>query len=150
MPTKQVTIVEGQVVFFPTWGTLSKDELKRYDEEYLGVLEKTSHTFVHGIYDYSGLNGLPPLRELTNLRVGKHPKVGWSVFTGVRSAVLKFFASLTVQFFGQRVRFVDTNADALKFLQSVDATLPVLSHVDLDEITVRTRATYGEKVGSPT
>ncbi|MBK8138822.1 MAG: hypothetical protein IPK52_23910 [Chloroflexi bacterium] len=142
MPTKLVTIVDEQVVFFPTWGTLSKEELKRYDQDYWNVLEASTKTFVHGIYDYSGLNGLPPLRELTNLRVGKHPRVGWSVFTGVHNVLLKFFASVTVQFFGQRVRFVDTNADALKFLQSVDATLPDLSRFNLDAVTVETRAVH--------
>lgn len=148
MPTKLTTIVEGQVIFFPTWGVLTKEELQQYDQDYYAVIEASPHMFVHGIYDYAELHGLPPLRDLTNLRVGKHPRVGWTVFTGAKNVLFKFLVSTTVQFFKQRIRFFDTNAEALAFLQSMDSTLPDLSGFDLDTLAAQIRSTNSESARS--
>lgn len=145
MPTKLVPIVDGQLYFFPTWDILTREELQQYDRDFYAAIEASPHPLVHSIYDYSELKGLPPLKDLTSLKVGHHPRAGWTVFTGAKNVLFKFLVSTTVQFFKQRIRFADTNADALAFLQAVDTTLPDLSGVDLDAIAAQVFAEYFEK-----
>jgi hypothetical protein len=137
MPTRLTPIVDGQLYFFPTWDVLTKEELQQYDRDFYAVIEASPYPLVHSIYDYSELKGLPPLKDLTNLKVGHHPRAGWTIFTGAKNVLFKFLVSTTVQFFKQRIRFADTNAEALAFLQSVDSTLPDLSGVDLDAIAAQ-------------
>jgi hypothetical protein len=100
-------------------------------------------------YDYTNLEGFPSLIDLAALEAGKESNIGWTVFTGVKNKVVRMLVSLTVQLFKQRVRFLDTNREALQFLAEMDEPLPDLSGIDLDAIWMSITAAQNAPVQAP-
>lgn len=131
MPWRIVHLVKGHLGLTPLWGQFTQEELKQYDETALDAISRGQHPLMHNIYDCSGLDSLPPLMEMSKLQVGQHPRVGWIIFVGIRSDLLKFVLSMTTQMFGHRLRFMKSHAEALQFLQQVDSTLPDLGKFDV-------------------
>jgi hypothetical protein len=135
MPYKLTTLVDEHLNLLTSWGIVTVNDLQAFDQEALAFTRASSKPLVHSIFDYTHIEALPSLKDLAAVRVGKEPNVGWTVFTGVKNKVLRMLLSLTVQLVGQRVRFFETNREALEFLAGMDETLPDLSHFDLDAIS---------------
>jgi hypothetical protein len=73
------------------------------------------------------------------VKSGRHPRVVWLIIVALENKLMKFFVSATGPVFGLRLRFMDTVAEALAFLQDVDSTLPNLQSIDLKAAETRTR-----------
>lgn len=127
MPYKITPLVEGQLVLVTTWGTLTREELHQSDEEFCAILDRSTHPLTHIIYDWSGLEAIPPLGDIVTVRLGNHPRSGWAVFCGVNQILFRFMVGMAAQIFRHRVRFFEQPAEALTFLSAVDPTLPSLS-----------------------
>lgn len=140
MPWRIVHLVEGHLGLTPLWGQFTTEELSHYDQTALGAISRGQHPLMHNIYDCSGLDSLPPLIEMSKLQVGQHPRVGWIIFVGIRSDLLKFILSMTTQMFGHRLRFMKSHTEALQFLQQVDSTLPKLDNFDIPAIVKQLHA----------
>jgi hypothetical protein len=140
MPWRIVHLVDYHLGLTPLWGKFTLDDLRQYDEVALASLKQVEVPLIHNIYDCVELESLPPLLEMSRLRVARHHKIGWVIFVGVQSDMLRFMFSITTQLFRQRLRFMDTHAEALQFMREVDTTLPDLSHLDVPAIAAEIRA----------
>ncbi len=131
MPVGLAWLVEGHLILAKGWHDLRADELPDFDNRVLAALDQVSTSLLHGIHDYSEVETMPRIQDLTKLKSGRHPKIGWVVIVGLNDRLLKFFVSTTLQIFGARIRFMDDMDSALKFLQQIDSTLPDLGQIDL-------------------
>ncbi|MBN8635535.1 MAG: hypothetical protein J0M07_09460 [Anaerolineae bacterium] len=131
MPVGLAWLVEGKLILAKGWHALRADELPDFDERVLATIDQVSGSLLHGIHDYSEVETMPRIQDLSKLKSGRHPKIGWVVVIGLDDRLLKFFVSTTLQIFGVRIRFMDNMEAALAFLQEVDSTLPDLSQIDI-------------------
>jgi hypothetical protein len=134
MPDKIIHLVDHHLLFIVTWGKVDSQDLVAYDQNVIRIMDEASVPLLHAIYDYTHAEALPSLKDLSTLKSGNHPKVGWSVFVGVPNPFIKFLVSVTVQIMRARLRFVDTFEEAKAFMQEVDSTLPDLNRFDLKAI----------------
>ena len=140
MPWRTVHLVEDHLAFTALWGKFTSNELRQYDEVALASLKFIPYPLIHTIYDCTGLESLPPLVEMSQLRVARHHKIGWVIFVGVQNDMLRFMFSITTQLFRQRLRFLDSHAEALQFIREVDSTLPRLDSFDVPAIVEQLRS----------
>jgi hypothetical protein len=140
MPWRIIHLVDSHLGVTPVWGKFGVDELKEYDAVALASMSRGQHPLIHNIYDCTGLEALPPLVEMGRLQVARHPKVGWVIFVGIQNDMLKFMLSITTQMFGQRLRFMNSHAEALQFMQQMDSTLPDLSRFDVPALVAQIHA----------
>ncbi len=131
MPTGLAWLVPDQLILVKGWHQLKTEELADFDDRVLAALDGTKAPLVHGIHDYSEAEAMPPIQELSKLKSGRHPKVGWVIVIGLDNRLFKFFVSTTLQIFRVRIRFMDDIASALAFLQDIDSSLPDLKSVDV-------------------
>jgi hypothetical protein len=132
MPVGLAWLVEGHLVLAKGWHALRSDELADFDARVISMLESANRPLVHGIHDYSEALAMPPIKDLVQLKSGRHPKIGWVIVVGLHDRMMKFFVSIALQIFGVRVRFMDSVQEALSFLQDIDSTLPDLTRIDLE------------------
>ncbi|MCS7072572.1 MAG: hypothetical protein NZM00_13780 [Anaerolinea sp.] len=125
MPHVITPLVDGHLVLVTTWGILTSEELQQYDQAICALFDKAARSEVHVLYDWSRLDAMPSLADIRAIRQVTHPKRGWAVFVSVRQALIRFVLALASQLFNYRIRFFDTYAAALAFLNSVDPTLPL-------------------------
>jgi hypothetical protein len=131
MTDKIIHLVDHHLLFIVVWGKVSADDLMIYDQNITRILDEASVPLTHAIYDYSNAEAQPSLKELSTLKSGSHPKVGWLMFVGVPNPFVKFLLSITVQLMRARLRFFDTFEEAKQFIQEMDSTLPDLTSFDL-------------------
>lgn len=124
MPHTITPLVEGHLLLVTTWGTLAGEELRRYDEAICALFDGAAGAKVHVVYDWSGLDAMPPLADIREIRQVTHPKRGWAVFVGVRQPLIRFLLGLAAQITSYPIRFFNTRAEALTFLHGIDPTLP--------------------------
>jgi hypothetical protein len=134
MADKIIHLVDHHLLFIVTWGKVGPDDLIIYDQNVIRILDEATVPLLHAIYDYTHAEALPSLKDLSTLKSGNHPKVGWSVFVGVPNPFIKFLVSVTVQIMRARLRFFDTFDEAKQFIQEMDSSLPDLTPFDLKAI----------------
>ncbi len=134
-------LVEGKLLLFNSWGKVNVNELKEMDHRIGAMLESSTAPLVHGIHDHSRAEHIPSAKDLMKVKSGNHPRVGWLIIVGLDNKLMKFFVSATGQVFGLRLRFMNSVAEALDFLQDVDSTLPDLQSIDLTAAETRIRET---------
>jgi hypothetical protein len=131
MTDKIIHLVDHHLLFIVTWGKVGADDLITYDQNVIRIMDEATVPMLHAIYDYTHAEALPSLKDLSTLKSGSHPKVGWSVFVGVPNPFIKFLVSVTIQIMRVRLRFFDTFEEAKQFIQEMDSTLPDLTSFDL-------------------
>lgn len=149
MPVGLAWLVEGHLILAKGWYALKSEELADFDARVLAMLEKTPRPLVHGIHDYSEAQAMPPMKDLVQLKSGRHPRIGWVIVVGLDDRMMKFFVSIALQIFRVRVRFMDSVQEGLDFLQDVDSTLPDLAHIDLNEAKRRAYDQIRDQVHLP-
>jgi hypothetical protein len=137
MPWRIVHLVENHLALTPLWGKFTLDELHQYDAVAIASLKFVDLPLIHTIYDCTALESLPPLLEMSRLQAARHPKIGWVIFVGVQNDMLRFMFSMTTQLFRQRLRFMESHAEALRFIAEVDTTLPDLCAFDIPAIVAQ-------------
>jgi hypothetical protein len=133
MPIRIDFLVDQHLSYTSVWDTMTTEQLRAYDVQAMKLLDASSYPLLHTIYDYTHAKSIPPLREMLNLKAGKHPKVGWVVFVNVQDIMLRFILSSTAQLFRLRLRMMNSVDEALEFLQSVDSTLPNLTGSEMKQ-----------------
>jgi hypothetical protein len=139
MPNRIIHLVDHHLLFIVAWGRMTPDELHAYDDSIVAIMDAATVPQLHAIYDYTHAEAMPSLKDLSALKGGRHPKVGWSIFVGVPSQFLKFLISVTVQVMRARMKVFDTYEDALTFMQESDPSLPNLHHFDLATVSEQLR-----------
>ncbi|MBE2270608.1 MAG: hypothetical protein IAE80_20390 [Anaerolinea sp.] len=134
MPIKSTWLVKGHIIFAVSWGEVTPDEFAATEAPMQQFLNNAEADFLHVVVDHSLLESLPRFQQMIQRAWGTHPRLGWVIFYGVQSSVLAFQSSMTAQLLKVRLRFVDTLADALTYLQQADNTLPDLRAIDMESI----------------
>jgi hypothetical protein len=67
--------------------------------------------------------------------LANRPRFGWTVLYHMRNPKVRLIADAVLRFFKVHYRIVDTEAEALAFLNAVDPTLPPLKFVTNQQTT---------------
>jgi len=135
MPIRGGWYIKGRVQITEYRGVISDDEfLKAADHpDLIATIEASPAPLVHFIFNADAVTRMPSLRVGGKPAIASHPKVGWIVVVRrTQNPVFKMIASILGQMTKLRVRFVNSEAEAIEFLHYVDSTLPELP--DRDEI----------------
>jgi hypothetical protein len=122
MPYQLSWLVEGRIILNKSWGTLTKEEIPRYDQEMLNLLDAGTAPLVHCISDITELENMPGVTAMTQFTFVKHPCMGWQLAYGGKLA-MTLIGNLASQIFRMRFRSFRNREEALAFLQQVDSTL---------------------------
>lgn len=118
--------LQGRILLIKSPATYSEDDIEQLDQQLLQVLEHAEAPLVHVIYDESEAVSTPNVNAWNHMQAPKHPKYGWVIDVGMNAQV-GFVYTLIGKIFRIRHRKFDTINEAVKFLQTVDATLPDFS-----------------------
>lgn len=89
---------------------------------------------------------MAPIKDILNLKTGKHPRVGWVIVIGIQNRMFMFFISTALQIFRARLRFMPSMNAALEFLQDIDSTLPNLQSIDIESAKHRAQQTVPKHI----
>jgi len=127
MPLQIEWLVEDKVVFAQLSGHFSIDEAKTMVLTGDNMTKESEAALIHTLIDVRKLETYPKnivqTRNLIQSTVTKK-HFGWIVTYGHIDPLLRFFSSMVFNIFKVRVRSFETREDAIKFLKSVDKTLP--------------------------
>jgi hypothetical protein len=129
MPIVNQWFLEKRVLLSTFSGELSLADLTRSTEEIRAAIDQSEGQFLHCIGDLGGLTKIPTnLKAVTDATQGamRHPHFGWMIVYNMPNQVIKFFGDIATRFFQVRYRVLDTQHEALDFLNQVDSTLPPL------------------------
>ncbi len=126
MSVQVMWLVEQQVILCACRGQLTYPDLEQMVAQIADLSRSSSAPLVHVVIEASDLDFLPSVREISALRGTTPAGGGWTLLVGVDNHLLRFLASMIVQMFAARFRFVNTLDAALQFLQEMDSTLPDL------------------------
>lgn len=138
MPYQTQWLLPGRIIYSHTIGVVVADEVRAMIKEVADLGrsrdEAMQQLFVHQIVDATIVEkntlSLPELKEIFG---GNPPnpdlKLGWT-YSITPAPLMRFFASLAMQWMGIRTIQVATVEEALKQLNERDDTLP-----DLDTLT---------------
>ncbi|MEO8395989.1 MAG: hypothetical protein ABI700_23540 [Chloroflexota bacterium] len=129
MPVDIEWFLENRVVLVYFRGVISLEEIVVAANMTMEYVEKCEAPLLHTLHDASELKQLPhnlkAIRDATQDGF-KQPKVGWIVAYDVHDKLIGFLGNMTMQLFRVRYRVVNTQLDAIDFLNAVDSTLPPL------------------------
>jgi len=132
MPVDIEWFLENRVVLVHFRGVVSIEEIVTASNQTNEYVEKCDAPLLHTLHDAAELKQLPhnlkAIRDATQDDF-KQPKLGWIVAYDVHDKLIGFLGNVTMQLFRVRYRVVNTQADALDFLNLVDSTLPPLRPV---------------------
>ena len=129
MPITNEWFLEKRVLLTTFSGELSVAELTASTEEIRAAIDQSEGQFLHCLGDLGGVTKIPSnLKAITDATEGamRHPHFGWMIVYDMPNPVIKFFGDIATRFFQVRYRVLDTQVEALEFLNSVDSTLPPL------------------------
>lgn len=130
MPSKAFWLVEKHLIMLENSGAITADDLISVDKEICAMMDTSDKPAVHIIVDARNFVSIPKIREMTNIKLISHDKLGWVVPTKANPFVKMLIAIMTVTT-RNRVRHCNTIEDGLVFLMSVDDTLPTLDEINL-------------------
>ncbi|MEO0560923.1 MAG: hypothetical protein AAF125_02345 [Chloroflexota bacterium] len=148
MPVKIYWLVEHKVSYFKYIGDVTLEELQEAAEIGIQMLDESTDTpLVHTLQDGQAMTQFPSnLGQVAKLSraAHTHPQMGWSISVGILEPITKFISATVSQIMRSRQRFTDTLPEALTFLNHVDATLPDLTTIDRDALTLYARVDENE------
>jgi len=132
MPVDVEWFLENRVVLVHFRGVISIEEIVIAASQTNAYVEKCDAPLLHTLHDAAELKQLPhnlkAIRDATQDGF-KQPKLGWIVAYDVHDKMIGFLGNVTMQLFRVRYRVVNTETDAIDFLNLVDSTLPPLRPV---------------------
>jgi hypothetical protein len=120
MPLKYSWYLDGHIVLMESAGIITRDDLIEENTIMQGYLDQLKYPLLHIISDQTHVEKMPDLRDLKMSTWVKDPRVGWFVFYGIKNPVFRFFIATGSQLFHLRNRVVNTQEEAVAFLESVD------------------------------
>lgn len=128
-------MVENRVIYERLSGNITLDEIREVGKlvsEHVAV----GTPLVHLVADLTEVGKFPMnLREINNMFENPHrERFGWMI--GItNNQLVRFFGTMIPQLQGARMRMFTSVDEALRFLQSVDETLPKLEAAMLKKVT---------------
>jgi len=123
MPYQLSWLVEKRVIYTRLYGLVTSEELSAQKEE-MEPLIQSSDQLLYIITDGSDTTGTSMgLRDLQKTQFADAANLGWAVYISPKK-MDRFFASVITQLLKKRSREFATLEEGIRFLQSVDETLP--------------------------
>src|SRR3982751_297543 len=129
MPYQLSWLVEKRVIYTRLYGLVTSAELSAQKEE-MEPLIQSSDQLLYIITDGTDTTGTDMgLRDLQKTQFADTPNLGWSVYISPKK-MDRFFASVITQLWKKRSREFATLDEGIRFLQSVDESLPPIKLPD--------------------
>ncbi len=112
VPEKIVLVKFGQV--------LMDTELFEYDKEVCVMLDMGAPKQVHLLLDVAELQEFPNLGQAIQLKMGRHPNIGLTMFIGNKKPIIRTMSILIARLFGTQIQWCDTLEEALTSLKRTD------------------------------
>lgn len=114
----------GRIDYVTYSGVLTDDDIITSSSVMLPFLEASPHP-IHALINVTGLTELAVnfAKSINNeviAQASSHRKLGWVLYFDKANPVYMFMASVKAQTHNERVRFFDSEEEALLFLESVD------------------------------
>ena len=123
MPYAISWLVEKRVLYTRLYGFVTGEELQAQSHEMEAYVQK-SEQLLYIITDGTDTTGTDMgLRDLQKTQFADTPNLGWSVYISPKK-MDRFFASVITQLWKKRSREFATLDEGIRFLQSVDDSLP--------------------------
>lgn len=123
--------IPDRFLVIPMTGSLSVEELHRFDREMLARFDASPMPLVHALYLVGSLDHLPGVRHLMGMKFNQHPRCGWALVTGLHNRVIRFGVIAMGAMPGNRIRFHETIEESIAFMCELDPTLEPLRTMDL-------------------
>jgi hypothetical protein len=129
MPYEVSWLVEKRVVYTRIYGFVTGDELQAQNRELEGYVH-ASEQLLYIITDATDTTGTNMgLRDLQKTQFADTPNLGWSVYISPKK-MDRFFASVITQLWKKRSREFATLEEGIRFVQSIDESLPTIPFPD--------------------
>ena len=123
MPYNVSWLVDQRIIYTRMYGFVTGEELGAQKEE-MEPLIKNSTQLLYIITDATDTTGTNMgLRDLQKTQFADAANLGWAVYISPKK-MDRFFASVITQLLKKRSREFATLEEGIRFLQSVDETLP--------------------------
>ena len=133
MPYKTTWLVEKRVVYTRMYGYVTSEEMEAYSRE-LEDFVHASEQLMYIITDATDTTGTNMgLRDLQKTQFADTPNLGWSVYVSPKK-MDRFFASVITQLWKKRSREFATLEEGIRFVQSVDESLPPIPFPDKSKL----------------
>lgn len=129
MPYALSWLVDKRVIYTRMYGFVTAEELGSQKTEMESLLNDTDEVLyiITDATDTTGTN--LGLRDLQKTQFANATNLGWAVYISPKK-MDRFFAGVITQLLKKRGREFATLEEGLTFLQSVDATLPLIPMPD--------------------
>ncbi len=130
MPVQASWHMKPRIIRMELHDNVTLPEIAQASEVSIEMMNTSPADLVHVLHDCTALDSLPMrLKDLNNVvkESYTHPQLGWIIAFNVDNPLIQFIGNLTGRFFGIRYRIVDSEADALQWLQEIDSSLPSLT-----------------------
>lgn len=117
-------LVEGRVLLVTWSGVLRQDEIQDVDEKVLHLLRAHPDNQVHVMTDFTSLTVPPSLLTFRNSKSPAEPNYGWALSYGYITPLVRTILAFLGTLFRIRYRTFKTREEAIRFLETVDKTLP--------------------------
>jgi hypothetical protein len=129
MPYTISWLVEKRIIYTRMYGFVTGDELSAQKVE-MEPLIQNSDQLLYIITDATDTTGTNMgLRDLQKTQFADATNLGWAVYISPKK-MDRFFASVITQLLKKRSREFATLEEGIRFLQSVDETLPPIPMPD--------------------
>lgn len=129
MPYATTWLVEKRVVYTRMYGFVTSEELLAHSRE-LESYVQASEQLLYIITDATDTTGTNMgLRDLQKTQFADTPNLGWSIYVSPKN-MDRFFASVITQLWKKRSREFATLEEGIRFVQSVDESLPAIPFPD--------------------
>ena len=129
MPYALSWLVDKRVIYTRLYGFITGDELSAQREE-MQPLIQDSDQLLYIITDATDSTGTNlGLRDLQKTQFADATNLGWAVYISPKK-MDRFFASVITQLLKKRSREFATLEEGIRFLQSIDETLPPIPMPD--------------------
>lgn len=123
MPYKVSWLVEKRIIYTRMYGFVTSEELSAQKEE-MEPLIQSSDQLLYIVTDGTDTTGTSMgLRDLQKTQFADATNLGWAIYISPKK-MDRFFASVITQLLKKRSREFATLEEGIRFLQSVDETLP--------------------------
>lgn len=132
MPVSVSWYLEDRVIREVFTGDITLKDIEAASTQTAAMLDSTDTSLVHLLQDYSGVSSFPRSVNDMNRMVEPlytHDRLGRVMAYGLSDSAMQFTATMLGQLFQIRYRVMDTEADALDWLQEMDSTLPPLHSI---------------------
>ena len=120
-------LIENHVFYNEYNKDVKAEELKEIASANLAYLDKSNAPVVHILINLENMGRLPlsiyQVKE-ASLATLHHPKMGWMVVYGNNESFVSFLTNMVVSLTKTRYKRFDGYEEAMKFLKSVDSTIP--------------------------